>query len=123
MEEFLEVQPRGRMFSFDEKTNQLNLLLDNLHFPNGIQIVSSKQIVLINEVNMARILKYYLSGEKRGKVELFANLPGCGDTLRLTSKQTILSPFAIVRDSKYALILDLFGSYPVIRNFLGTVKL
>ena len=56
--EFADGQPRGRFFKFDQSTNQINLLLDNLYFPNGITLTPKKDAVLINEMTTTRILKY-----------------------------------------------------------------
>ena len=55
VEEHLEAQPRGRLFSYNEKTDKLTLLLDHLYFPNGLQLY--KDYILINENSMARIIK------------------------------------------------------------------
>jgi sugar lactone lactonase YvrE len=57
IEEHLEALPRGRLFSFNERTNKLELLLENLYFPNGLQLTPNKDALLINENSMARILK------------------------------------------------------------------
>jgi hypothetical protein len=62
-----------------------------------------------------------LSGDKKGKVELFANLPGFGDNIRLTDRQTLMVPFSAVRKSEYASVLDLLSAYPSVRNFMGKV--
>ena len=57
IEEHIEALARGRLFSFNEKTNKLELLLENLYFPNGLQLTPNKDALLINENSMSRILK------------------------------------------------------------------
>lgn len=57
VEEHMEALPRGRLFSYNEKTDKLDILLDNLYFPNGLQLFPSKDAILINENSMARIIK------------------------------------------------------------------
>ena len=57
IEEFIEALPRGRLFSYNEKTDKLEFLLENLYFPNGLQLLPSKDAILINECSMARIIK------------------------------------------------------------------
>lgn len=118
IEEHIEANARGRLFSFDQKSNELKLLLDGLYFPNGLQLGPKKDFLLINENTMSRIIKFYLVGEKKGRVELFANIPGFGDTIRLTEKNTLLVPFASVRPS---IILDYLAEWPSIRNMILNV--
>lgn len=123
LEEHIEAQPRGRLFSFNQKTNELKLLLKDLYFPNGIQLTPEKDALLVNENTMARIIKYNLRGANKGKVDLFAVLPGFSDTIRLSPKKTLLVPFGIPRSSLLYSLLDLLGGVPVIRNFIGTVTI
>lgn len=40
--EILDGAPRGRLFQFDPKTQELSLLLCGLHFPNGVQFLAPK---------------------------------------------------------------------------------
>jgi len=117
----LEALPRGRLFIYNEKTKHLDLLLDNLYFPNGLQLTPDKQAIFINENSMARILKFHLKGEKKGKREVFVDLPGFGDTIRLTEHNTLLAPTVAVRCGKMPSLLDLFGKYPLIRTIFGFV--
>ncbi len=57
LEEHIEALPRGRLFSYNEKTDHLELLVANLYFPNGIQLMPNKNEILISESTMARIIK------------------------------------------------------------------
>ena len=57
VEEHIEALARGRLFSYNEKTDKLEFLLENLYFPNGLQLLPSKDAILINENSMSRILK------------------------------------------------------------------
>ena len=66
--------------------------------------------------------RYYLKGEKEGHKEIFVNLPGLGDTIRLTSHNTILAPISIVRQPGKFSIVDFFSKYPTIRNIFGSVS-
>jgi hypothetical protein len=64
-----------------------------------------------------------LTGEKKGKREVFIELPGFGDTIRLTDKQTLMVPLAGARASKFTSMLDLTGKVPFIRHLLGYVNI
>lgn len=123
LQEYIEAQPRGRLFSFNEMTNELNLLHTGIFYPNGIQLTPAKDAVLINEDTMARILKYQLVGYDKGKVGVFADLPGFGDNIRLSpSGKTLIVPFTLARNSYKNSILDVFGRFPRVRNFIGSVR-
>ncbi|CAF0907810.1 unnamed protein product [Brachionus calyciflorus] len=119
--EYLEAQPRGRLFSYNEKTNELNLLLENLYFPNGLQLTPDKNSILINENTMSRILEYFIKGDQKGNTRVFAITPGFGDTIRLTERNTLLVPIGVSRINKLFSVLDLLGKYPTIRNIIVKV--
>lgn len=121
LKEYIETQPRGRLFSYNPQSNELKLLLDGLYFPNGMTLTPTKDALLVNENTQARIIKYHLSGDKKGVSELFAVLPGFSDTIRLTSKQTLLVPSGVARFSVFYSLLDLLGKLPFARNLLGLV--
>ncbi|KAE9555764.1 hypothetical protein FO519_000978 [Halicephalobus sp. NKZ332] len=75
----------GRVYHYNIKTGELHLLMDHLHFSNGIQLFPDKESFIVSETMTAKIWRYYLSGEKQGKKELFAtNLPGNPDNIRIS---------------------------------------
>ena len=53
----LEGRAEGRLFKYNEKTDKLELLLDGLFLPNGMQLGPNKDYVLINENPKCRIIK------------------------------------------------------------------
>ena len=80
--DFLLHQPMGSIWSFNLQTQELDLVLDNLYFPNGLELTQNDEYLLINETPMYRIIKYGLKGQQKGKLEVFAdNLPGFPDGL------------------------------------------
>ena len=122
VEEAIEGQARGRLFVYNEMTNTLEFLAGGFLFPNGLQLLPNKKEILINECSSSRIIKYHVGGDKKGLREIFAELPGLGDTIRMTDNETLLVPIAAVRRSKYLSVADLFNNYPMARNFLGKVN-
>ena len=58
MEDIIFLNPSGRVFRYNEKNDELDLVLDNLYYPNGIQLTPNKDALLINEFSKARIIKY-----------------------------------------------------------------
>ena len=63
------------------KTNtDTELLMKGLHFANGIAISKNDDFLLVNETGKYRVLKYFLKGPKKRKIEIFnENLPGFPD--------------------------------------------
>lgn len=57
VEEHMEALPRGRLFSYNERTDKIEFLLENLYFPNGLQLLPGNEAILINENSIARIIK------------------------------------------------------------------
>ena len=60
VDDVVEAQPRGRLFYFNEITNDLRLLISDLFFPNGLQLTPNKEEILINECSVSRISKWFL---------------------------------------------------------------
>jgi len=52
-------------------------LIDGVYFYNGVVVSKDQDYLLMVETTKYRVLKYWLSGEKAGKTEVFINnLPG-----------------------------------------------
>ena len=82
MMELFERRPSGRLMVYDPKTRQLELLLDNLYFANGVALSASEDFVLVNETYEHRIMRFWLKGPKAGTADVFAdNLPGYIDNI------------------------------------------
>ena len=80
---YLEPDSTGRVLRYDLQTGKLSVVLDDLWFPNGIEVNDRKDALLINELTKRRVLKHYISGPKRGTTEvLIENLPGEPDNIR-----------------------------------------
>ena len=58
IQEMSQNVPRGRLIRYDESTDMLEVLEDELNFPNGITLTPSKKNLLINEVMTRRIVKF-----------------------------------------------------------------
>lgn len=68
--------------------------------------------------------RYHLKGSKKGEVEVFLNLPGFPDNIRLTPHDTLLVSFAAVRQPHRSIrsLMDFLGEYPMIRAILASVS-
>ncbi|XP_078000978.1 adipocyte plasma membrane-associated protein-like [Glandiceps talaboti] len=108
----------GRLMWYNPTTRQVKVLLDNLYFPNGVELSAKQDFLLISETTRARILKYYLKGPQTGKVEVFAdNLPGLPDNIRSSSGGGYWVGLATIRNPTFSLY-DIMASKPWIRSLL-----
>ncbi|GBG82339.1 hypothetical protein CBR_g34623 [Chara braunii] len=95
--DILEGRAYGRLLSFDPKTNATNVLLDRLHFANGVTLSSQEDFVLVAETTRYRILRYWLKGPRMGTHDVFANnLPGLVDNIQSNRRGTIWVAISMV---------------------------
>ena len=64
-----------------------------------------------------KLLRYNLAGAKKGTKELFANLPGNSDNIRLTDRNTLLVPFNVLRST----FTDLIARNSFVRTTIKNV--
>uniref|UniRef100_A0A0D9VS85 Strictosidine synthase conserved region domain-containing protein n=1 Tax=Leersia perrieri TaxID=77586 RepID=A0A0D9VS85_9ORYZ len=81
----LEGEGTGRLLRYDPGTNSAHVVLNGLVFPNGVQISEDQQFLLFSETTNCRIMRYWLEGPRSGQLEVFADLPGFPDNVRLSS--------------------------------------
>ena len=80
--EGMETPAAGRLLTYDFKTGKTEIVLDGLHFANGVALAEDESFVLIAETYRYRVQKYWISGPKAGQTEIFAeNLPGYPDNI------------------------------------------
>ncbi|CAH2094562.1 unnamed protein product [Euphydryas editha] len=113
--------PTGRLLHYNSAKNESQVLLDNLYFSNGLVISPDNQFVLVAETAKYRLIKYYLSGPKKGKSEVFvAGLPGYPDNLRtLPDGSGILISLYNVFDENNPMIIKTLASAPLARKFIA----
>lgn len=106
----------GRLLKYDPRTNKVEVLLDNLMFPNGIALSKNGDFILIAETTRCRILKFWLIESKSGQVEVFAELPGFPDNIKRNEK----GEFWVAINSRRGKVLKWILSCEFIRkNILG----
>ena len=80
--DFWEMQPTGRLLSYDPATRETTVHLDGLMFANGVALGPDDDYVLVNETAAARITRLWLKGPRAGQDEPFLeNLPAYIDNL------------------------------------------
>lgn len=114
----LEHDNSGRVITYDTKTGKISVLIENLHFPNGIQVTHDGKALLIAEFFKLRILKYHLQGPKKGQYEIFATLPGEPDNIRPSTKGGYWVAMVNGRNTTTKTRIDHLSPYPLVRKVL-----
>jgi sugar lactone lactonase YvrE len=103
----LEHSGTGRLFRRDPD-GTVTTLLDGLHFANGVALPASEDYVLVAETGLYRIVKLWLTGDREGQTEVFADLPGFPDNLSTGPTGTFWCAVASNRDK----VLDFLSDKP-----------
>lgn len=78
----LEARPWGRLLRYAGDGGSVEVLLEDLYFPNGIALTQNGDAVLINETYRYRVRRLWLKGPKAGQSDIILdNLPGFPDGL------------------------------------------
>eukprot|EP01018_Ginkgo_biloba_P027901 Gb_08945 [translate_table: standard] len=125
----LEAKPRGRLLKYDPKTQKTTVLLDDLAFANGVALSLNEDFILVCETWKARVLKYWLKGEKRGETEIFIdNLPGGPDNIKLTPDGSFWIALLRTRSRalefvyRYGFLKHMFAANLRMLEWIGFVK-
>ncbi|KAG4075038.1 hypothetical protein HA402_014437 [Bradysia odoriphaga] len=113
--------PSGRLIQFDPKTRTSKVLIDNLHFANGVQLSRDEDFVMVAELVRSRVWRYFLKGDRKGQSEIFVDqLPGLPDNIRPNGKGgyfiVLASP---IRTAGAPGLIDTLGPLPLIRKFVA----
>jgi sugar lactone lactonase YvrE len=82
MEDLIEHGANGRLIRYDFRTKETKVLMNGLHFANGVAIGPEDAFVLVNETSEYRVMRYWLKGDKAGTSDVFIdNLPCFPDNL------------------------------------------
>lgn len=114
--DLLEHDPNGRLFRYDPESNEVDLILDRLQFPNGVAVDPSGEFLLLAETGHYRVLKVWLGGREPGLMEpLIENLPGFPDNLSLGQDGRYWLGLAAPRKA----LLDSLDGSPFLRKMVA----
>ncbi|EFJ11039.1 hypothetical protein SELMODRAFT_426700 [Selaginella moellendorffii] len=82
----VEGENTGRLLQYDPNTGNAVVVLRGLAFANGVQLASDQSFLLVVETTNCRVLKLWLKGNLTGTLEVFADLPGYPDNVRINDK-------------------------------------
>ncbi|XP_061645902.1 adipocyte plasma membrane-associated protein isoform X2 [Phyllopteryx taeniolatus] len=115
----MEATADGRVLEYDAESGELSVVMDNLRFPNGIQLLPDEESVLVAETTMARIRRVHVAGLNKGGMDTFMdNLPGFPDNIRPSSSGGYWVAMSAVRPNPGFSMLDFLSQRPWIKKFL-----
>ncbi|XP_054162374.1 adipocyte plasma membrane-associated protein-like [Oppia nitens] len=120
----------GYIFAYNFDTKSSIILYKGFQFSNGLQISSDKKSLLVAESNGYRILKISLQSIhksikenkllKDNDIQVFAELPGEPDNIRLDPNGDVLVGMYSVRTNG-KLLSDHLSNWPIIRRAIGRI--
>ncbi|XP_033125000.1 adipocyte plasma membrane-associated protein-like [Anneissia japonica] len=117
----VEGSATGRIFKYNPSTDRTEVVLDDLAFPNGVQLSPNEDFLLFCETTYARINLLFLKGTMKGQVVSFVeNLPGLPDNIRVSSNGGYWVGFSVVRKQPFSLF-DFLSDKPWVRSYISKV--
>ena len=114
--DLMEAKPYGRLISYQPKTGETKVLLDNLYFANGAALSENEDFILVVETARYRVKRYWLKGDKAGTSDIFIdNLPGFPDGISSNKKGT----FWLAVPSTRKADMDFLHQYPSLKNTIA----
>ncbi|XP_003963988.2 adipocyte plasma membrane-associated protein [Takifugu rubripes] len=115
----MEATADGRVLEYNIETRELSVVMENLRFPNGIQLLPDEESVLVAETTMARIRRVHVAGLNKGGMETFIdNLPGFPDNIRPSSSGGYWVAMSAVRPNPGFSMLDFLSQRPWIKKLI-----
>ncbi|KAM4599821.1 adipocyte plasma membrane-associated protein [Fundulus diaphanus] len=115
----MEATADGRVLEYDTETKELTVIMENLRFPNGIQLLPDEESVLVAETTMARIRRVHVAGLNKGGMDTFVdNLPGFPDNVRPSSSGGYWVTMSAVRPNPGFSMLDFLSQRPWVKKFI-----
>ncbi|CAB3363935.1 Hypothetical predicted protein [Cloeon dipterum] len=110
----------GRLFKFDPATKTNTLLLDKIHFANGLALSPNEDFLIVAETVRCRVIRYWLKGPKQGTSDVFVDgLPGIPDNIKVNTEGLFDITVPLQRTKSIPLASDLVAPYPLVRRFLA----
>jgi sugar lactone lactonase YvrE len=114
VEDVLEHGATGRIFAWRPATGAVELLLDGLHFANGVALARDESWLAVNETGSYRVMRLWLRGPRAGTSEPFvSNLPGFPDNVTFSATR---GAFWVALFAPRARILDALAPHPFWRK-------
>lgn len=113
--DFIDSRPNGRLLAYDPDSRETRLVLDNLHFANGVAVSPDQSYVLVVEGSRYCLQRVWLQGPQTGEAETFIeNLPGFPDNLHSSGRDIFWLALVSPRKS----IVDNLAGRPFLRKMI-----
>ncbi len=113
--DLMEHGGHGRLLQYDPASGQTTTLADGLHFANGVAVSPDQTNVLVVETGTYSVLRYWISGPKKGKIEpLIENLPAFPDGISTGLEGRFWVALAAPRNP----LLDSLSDKPFLRKMV-----
>ncbi|KAF6216703.1 hypothetical protein GE061_001049 [Apolygus lucorum] len=110
--------PTGRLLVTDPVTQISKVLMNNIHFANGVHLSTDESYILVAETQRARIHRYWLKGKKAGTSEVFVDkLPGLPDNINHDGGGKFI--VSLVDPGSH--FTNALPQYPLLRKFLARI--
>ncbi|MGI9366548.1 MAG: SMP-30/gluconolactonase/LRE family protein [Rhizobiaceae bacterium] len=109
--DLMEHGPNGRVLKFDPVTRQTTVLLDGLHFANGLALTQDERHALVVETGSYAIWKLSLEGTGQ-PTKIIDNLPGFPDNINRNGDGTFWVGLAAPRSAP----VDALSNQPFLRK-------
>ena len=105
----------GRLLVYDPATRKAKTLIDGLNFANGVTVSHDQNYVLVNDMGSYRIIRYWITGPKKGKTEpLIEGLPSFPDNISAGLEGRYWVAFVSPRNS----LIDKLSGKPFLRKVI-----
>uniref|UniRef100_A0A1B6HU41 Strictosidine synthase conserved region domain-containing protein n=1 Tax=Homalodisca liturata TaxID=320908 RepID=A0A1B6HU41_9HEMI len=112
----------GRLLKYSPSTKSNTVLLDKIHFANGVALSDDESFLVICETISHRLLRYHLRGPQAGQSEVFLDgLPGTPDNIHPDGKGGFVVSLLLARDSDSPSLIATLGPYPLLRKLIARV--
>ncbi|KAF5200070.1 Strictosidine synthase, partial [Thalictrum thalictroides] len=76
----------GRLMTYDPVSRKVTVLLKGLSFANGVALSKDRDYVLVAETSRQLIQRYWLKGLQATTHEVFAQVPGSPDNIKINDR-------------------------------------
>lgn len=109
----------GRLIKYDPVSKSNSVLVDRLHFANGVALSQDESYVIVSETGRDQVHRHYLKGAKKGRTDVFVDgLPGSPDNIKADGKGNFYVSLVMPKDGTPAFVHNI-GKYPLVRKFLA----
>lgn len=104
----------GRLLKYDPNSNEVQVLVDGLAFPNGLLLSEDGSYLLLAETSSGKIYRYWLKTAKESTLEELVQLPGFPDNIKASPR----GGFWVGLHGKRGKIAEWSTTYPWLRRLV-----